>query len=139
MALGHGTDEDRNALLGAQRLDIVLGTDHGGVETHRHLTAVRGQMVGDRVLDDLEELLLRVGGANRQTVEQLDHQTGEPLEGSRNADGRVDLDQNTLGRVDEDLEAASLVDGGVQKSEETLETIVSPSFKPVSMSIVDPT
>jgi hypothetical protein len=58
VAFGHGTDEDRNALLGTQRLNVVLGADHGGIETHGHLAAVRGQVVGDRVLDDLEELLL---------------------------------------------------------------------------------
>jgi hypothetical protein len=77
-------------------------------------------VVGDRVLNDLEELLLRVGGTNRQAVEQLDHQTSKPLERSGNADGRVDLDQNTLGRVNENLKAASLVDGRVQKSEKAL-------------------
>lgn len=111
VALGHGTNEDGDALLGTQRLDVVLRTDHGGVETHGDLAAVGREVVGDGVLDDLEQLLLRVGGADGQSVEQLDHQTGEPLERSRNAHGGIDLDENALGRVNEDLKAASLIDG----------------------------
>lgn len=73
MALGHGTDENGNTLLGIQRLKVILSADNGGLETHGHLAAVRGQVVGDGVLDDLEQLLLRVGGADGQAVEQLDH------------------------------------------------------------------
>lgn len=126
VALGHGTDKDGDALLGTQRLDVILGADHGGVETHGHLAAVGGQVVGDRVLDDLEQLLLRVGGANGEPVEQLNHQTGEPLERSRNAHRGIDFDQNALGRVDENLEAAGLVDGRIQESEKALSQIVNP-------------
>jgi hypothetical protein len=80
-------------------------------------------VVGDGVLDDLEELLLRVGGADGETVEQLDHKTGETLEGSGNTDGGVDFDQNSLGGVDEDLEATGLVDGGVKESQKTLQWV----------------
>jgi hypothetical protein len=80
-------------------------------------------VVGDRVLDDLEELFLGVGGADGKTVEQLDHQTGETLEGSGNANGGIDFDQNTLGRVDENLQATSLVNGGIEESEEALDKV----------------
>jgi hypothetical protein len=53
-------------------------------------------------------------------VEELDHETGETLEGSGNADGRVDFDQNTLRGVDENLQATGLVDRRVQESQKTL-------------------
>lgn len=58
VALGHGTDENGNTLIGVQRLQVVLGTDHGRLETHGHLAAVGGQVVGDRVLNNLKELFL---------------------------------------------------------------------------------
>ena len=77
-------------------------------------------MVGDGVLDDLEQLLLRVGRANGQAVKQLNHQTSEALERTGNADGGVHFDQNTLGGVNEDLKATSLVHGRVEKSEKAL-------------------
>lgn len=53
-------------------------------------------------------------------MEQLDHQTGEPLKCSRDADGRIDFDQNALGGVNENLEPTGLVHGGIEKSEQTL-------------------
>lgn len=58
VALGHGTDENGDTLVGVQRLQVVLGANHGRVETHGHLAAVGGQVVGDRVLNNLEELFL---------------------------------------------------------------------------------
>jgi hypothetical protein len=56
-------------------------------------------------------------------MQELDHETGEALEGSRYADGRADLDENAFGGVDVDLELAGFVDGGVEKSEETLSLV----------------
>jgi hypothetical protein len=50
----------------------------------------------------------------------LDHQTGETLECAGNADGGVDFDQDTLGGVDENLQATSLVDGRVEEGEKAL-------------------
>lgn len=120
MSLGHGTDKDSNALLGTNRLKVVSGPHNGGLETESHLAAVGRQVVGDGVLDHLQQLLLRVGGADGQTVEQLDHQTRKTLEGSGNANGGVDFDQNTLSSVDKDLQAASLVDGRVEKGKKAL-------------------
>lgn len=78
-------------------------------------------MVGDWVLDDLEELFLGIGGANGEAMQQLDHQTGETLESSGNADGGVDFDQDALGSVDENLKPTGLVDGGVEQSKKALE------------------
>lgn len=61
MTLGHGTNKDTDALIGVQRLDIVCCSDHGCLKTESHLTAVGGQVIGDGVLDDLQQLLLRIG------------------------------------------------------------------------------
>lgn len=58
VTLGHGTDEDGDTLVRVQRLQIILGADHRRLETHGHLAAVGGQVVGDRVLDNLKELFL---------------------------------------------------------------------------------
>lgn len=120
-ALGHGTNEDTDALLGPQSPDVVVDTDDGGVETEGDFAAVGGQMVGDGVLDDLEQLLLRVGGPDGETMEQLDHQAGKPLEGAGDADGGRDLDEHPLGRVDVYLQLPGLVDGRVEQREQALQ------------------
>lgn len=77
-------------------------------------------MVGDGVLDNLEELLLGGGGADREAVQELHHQTGKALEGSGDADGGRNLDQDALGGVDVDLQLASLVDRRVEQGEKAL-------------------
>lgn len=82
-------------------------------------------MVGDGILDDTQELLLRVGGANRQTVQQLDHQTSKAFESSRNANRGRHLNQDTFGGVDVNLKFASLVDRRVEQGEKTLVSMVS--------------
>jgi hypothetical protein len=120
VTLGHGTDEDSNALVGLQCLQVVLGADHGCLKTHGDLAAVGRQVVGDRVLNNLQELFLRVGGADGKSVEQLNHQTGKSLESSGDADGGVDFDQYTLSRVDENLQATGLVHGGIEQGKKTL-------------------
>lgn len=120
VALGHGTNENGNALFRVQRLEVILSADHGGIKTHRDLAAVGRQVVGDRVFNNLEQLLLRVGGADGEPVKQLNHQTGKPFERSRNTHGGVDFYQDALGCVDEDLEATSFVDRGIQQGEKAL-------------------
>lgn len=123
VSLGHGTHEDTDALLGAQRFDVVASAHHGGFETEGHLAAVGGEVVGDGVLDDLQELLLGVGGTDGEAVQQLHHQTSETLEGTRNAHARVHFDQDTLGSVDEDLQLTRLVHGGVEQGEQALTSV----------------
>jgi hypothetical protein len=44
-------------------------------------------------------------------VEELDHETGETLEGTWDTDLRVDFDENAFGSMDIDLKLAGLVDG----------------------------
>lgn len=53
-------------------------------------------------------------------MQQLDHQTGEALKGSGDTDRGRDLNEDTLGSMDVNLELASFVDGRVQQGEETL-------------------
>jgi hypothetical protein len=119
-ALGHGTDEDAHALLGAQVFYPVSYAHQRGIEAEGDLTAVGRKVVGDRVLDDTQQLLLRRGRSNREAVEELNHQTGEALEGTRDSDGGRDLDQDTLGRANVYLQFAGLVDGRVKQGEEAL-------------------
>ena len=51
----------------------------------------------------------------------MDHETGEALEGTRNADGGRDLDENALCGVNENLKLAGLVDRGVQERQKALD------------------
>lgn len=50
----------------------------------------------------------------------MDHETGESLECSWDADGWADLNKDTLGSVDVDLELAGLVDRRIEEGKETL-------------------
>jgi len=77
-------------------------------------------MIGDGVFDDLEQLLLRVGGPDREPMQQLDHQAGEAFESSRNTHRRADLDQDALDGLDVDLELSGLVDRRIEQGEEAL-------------------
>lgn len=81
-------------------------------------------MISYGVLDDLKELLLRCGGSNGQTVKELDHETSESFEGSRDAYGWVDFDQDTLGGMNVDLELASFVDWRVEEGKEALVELI---------------
>lgn len=82
-------------------------------------------MVCDGVLDHTQKLIVRIGRPNRQTVKQLNHETGESLEGSGNSDGGRDFDENALGGVDINLEFSSLVDGGIKERQEALDKNMS--------------
>ena len=120
VSLGHGSDKYADALLVAQICNVVLHPNDGSVETQGDLPAAWWQMIGDGVLDHLQELLLRVGGPDRQSMQQLDHEAGKALEGPRNAHRGTDLNQNASRGVDVDLELPSLVDRGVQQGQQTL-------------------
>ena len=61
VALGHCADENRNALVLVQSANVISYTDDFRLEAERDLPAVRWQMVGDWILDDLNELLLGRG------------------------------------------------------------------------------
>lgn len=64
VTLGHGTNEDTDALLGREVGNVVANTDDGSVKTQGDLAAVGRKVVGDWVLDNLQKLFLRCGGAD---------------------------------------------------------------------------
>ena len=56
-------------------------------------------------------------------MEELDHETSESLEGTRDPDGWADFDKNTLGSVDIDLKLAGFVDRGIEEGKKALRTV----------------
>lgn len=115
MALRHSSHKYAYTLLRVEALHIFSDFYYFGIEAERNLATIRGQMIGDWVLDDLEKPLLRRRRSNREAMEQLDHEPCETLEGTWNADSRADFDQNTLGGVNVDLQLACFVDGRVEE------------------------
>lgn len=111
VSLCHGTDKNTDAFLRAEGLEVIANTHDRRLVTHGDFAAVGREMVGDGVLDDPEQLLLGICRTNRQPMKQLDHETGKTLEGAWNADRRVDLDQDTFGGMDVDLQFTGLVGG----------------------------
>lgn len=77
-------------------------------------------MVRDWILDDFQEFLLRVDGSDCETMEELDHETCESLECTRNSDSGADFNEDSLGGVDVDLKFSGLVDRRIQESKEAL-------------------
>lgn len=77
-------------------------------------------MIGNRVRNDAEKFFLGVDRSDREAVQELNHKTGETLEGTWNSDGWADLDKDTLGCVDINLKSSSLVDRGIEEGEKTL-------------------
>lgn len=118
--LGHGAHEDTDTFLGTERANIIVDAHDWRIETERDLAAVGREMVGDRVLDDLEEFFLGVGGADGEAVQELHHQSGEPLECARDAHRGADFNQDALGGMDIDLQLSRLVDGRIEQREKTL-------------------
>lgn len=70
---------------------------------------------------------VRSGFSSREPTLSRTHESAEPLEGSGNANGRVDLDEDALGGVDVDLQPAGLVEGRVEECQEALCRGPSPS------------
>lgn len=120
--LGHGADEDAYALLGTHALDIIPKTHQRRFETERDLPAVGRQVISNGVLDHSQQLIIRVGGSDRQSVQQLNHETCESLERSGNSDRRGNFDEDALGGVNINLQLSSLVDGRIKKRQEALDT-----------------
>jgi hypothetical protein len=115
LTLCHGSDKDAKGLVLLESTDVFADIDDGSLPGQGDLAAVGRKVLSDGVLDDLQELLGGVGGADGKLVEKLDHQTGETLEGTRNTDGRVDFDKNTLRALDVHLELAGFVDRRVEE------------------------
>jgi hypothetical protein len=73
ISLGHGSNENGYALIFVQTLHVISHSHDFGVEAERNFPTIRGKVVRDRVLDDLDELLLGRCRADLVSVEQLDH------------------------------------------------------------------
>ena len=63
LAFSHGADEDTDAFIWCKALDIVFNTDNFCLEAQRDFPALRRKVVCYRILNDLQELFLRVGGS----------------------------------------------------------------------------
>lgn len=113
-ALGHGANEDADTLIWVKCLNIIPHSNHVRVKGQSDFSALWRQMVGDRVFDDFEKLLLRVHRSNGQFVKKLYHQTSESLECSRYTNSRAYFDENTFGGVDVNLKPAGFVDWRIQ-------------------------
>ena len=72
-ALSHGSDKDADTFFRHETVDIVSDSYHIGIEAQCHFATVRRKMVCDGVLDDFEQLFLRVDGSNGELVQELDH------------------------------------------------------------------
>jgi hypothetical protein len=102
-SLSHGAYENTNTLVCSERLDVVSHMNHLGIEAERDLPAVGWQVIGDGVVYDAEQFLLRFGTLDREPVQELNHQAREALERARKTNRRRDLDEHAPGCVDVDL------------------------------------
>lgn len=102
-AFSHRSDKHAYTLLRSQVRYVVPDTYDFGVEAQSNLSAIWWKVIGDRILDDLEQFLLRIRRADGKSMEELNHQAGKPLERAWYADRRADFDQNALGSVDVNL------------------------------------
>ena len=66
-------------------------------------------MICDRILDDFEEFFLGIRGSNGEPMQELHHETCKALESSGNSDRGADFDQDSLRRVDIDLQLPGFV------------------------------
>ena len=90
-ALCHGADKHAYALLVPKVLNIVAYLDDRCIPAQCDFPTVRGQVVSNGVLDDLEKFFLGIGRADGKTMEELHHQPGKPFERPWDADGRRNL------------------------------------------------
>jgi hypothetical protein len=77
-------------------------------------------MVRNWVLDDFQQLFLRVGGSYGQLVKELNHEASEAFEGTWYADGRADFNEDSFGGMNINLKLPGFVDWRVEKSEQAL-------------------
>ena len=91
------------------RRQVLRQADCRCVARKGELDSAGRQVVSDRVLDYAQELLGPVGTTDGKLVQKLHHEATEALESTRDADVRVDLNQDTLRSVDVHLKQARLV------------------------------
>lgn len=110
VSFGHGSDENCDALILVQSFDVVSHSNHLGVEAQCHLPAIGREVIGDWILNDLDELLLGGGRSDLMPMEQLDHQASESLEGTWDPDRGADLNEDIPRSVNVDLKLAGFID-----------------------------
>ena len=122
-SFGHGSNKHTYALLLAQCLHVISNPHQWGVKAQSDFAAVRRQVIGDGILDDFQELLLRVDRSDCESVEELYHKASEPLEGTGNPDGGAYFNEDSFGGVDVNLKLSCLVDRRIEQRKETLRII----------------
>jgi hypothetical protein len=115
LSFSHSSDYNTDALVLIETLDVFAYVVDWRLPRERHLAAVWREVLSDGVFDDTKEFLGRCGGADRELVEKLNHETCETLECTRNAHGWIYFDKDTFGRLDVDLELAGLVERRIQE------------------------
>ena len=58
----------------------------------------------------------RVDGSDCEAMEELNHETSEPFEGTRNSNSRADFNEDSFGCVDVNLKLSCFVDRRVEQS-----------------------
>jgi hypothetical protein len=124
-ALGHSSNKDCYALILVEVRYVVAYAHNFRVEAECDLAAIGWKVIGNGVLDNLDELFLRCSGPNLVSMEQLHHETSKALESSGNADCRADPNKHVLVGLNVNLELARLVDRRIEESKETLRRHVS--------------
>jgi len=84
-ALGHGTHENADRFVRAEIIDVLANPYDRCVETEGYFPAVGRQVIRDGVLDHLEKFFLGMCRFDGQAMQQLHHETGEPLERPRDS------------------------------------------------------
>lgn len=68
VTFGHRTHKDANTLFRPEIRYVVFNPNHICVIAERDLTAIGRQVIGDGILDDLEEFFLRICGSNGEPM-----------------------------------------------------------------------
>ena len=120
----HGADKDDDRVRVGDGRKVLGEADGGGIKGEGNFVGEGGEVVRDGVLDHLEQLFRAVDGADREAMEELDHEAAEALERAGDADGRIDLNEDAARGVDIHLQLAGLVQGRVEEREEALQALV---------------
>lgn len=131
LAPRHGTDEDSYRMRLGQCGQELGQPDGRRIAGKSELDGVHRQVISDRILDDLEQLLRAVLTANGKLVQELHHEAAESLECAWYPNVRVHLNEYTFRCVDVDLEQASLVEWRVEEGQQALVCNVGPGISNV--------
>jgi len=103
LATCHCANEHRNGMCARERGKVLRESNCLRVARQCDFIRVHGEVIRDRVLNDLEKLLGAVDASNEEFVEKLNHEAAESLESSGYTNMRVDFDQHAFRGVYVDL------------------------------------